>query len=384
MRVAVVEGTGAAPRIREVEHTGLRSGEVLVRIAGVGICHTDLTAIDGQLPLPWPMVLGHEGSGTVEAVGPEVRSVQVGDTVVLSFASCGGCRSCEGGRPAYCERFAPLNYSGSRSDGSTTLRAGEQEVHGSWFGQSSWGTHAVVDERGAVRIGVGASTDTYADDDGVGTADALPVHLLGPLGCGLLTGAGTVMNVLRPEPGQSIGFWGLGTVGLAGVMAARAAGCEQIVAVDLADNRLDLARELGATHTINPTTAEDVPRAVRKATGGLDLAMEAVGLGAVVRDALTSLRSPGVCATVGLQGFTNEIMIDQSHLLMGRTLTGVIEGDADPHELIPRLVDLWRAGRFPLERLITEYSFEDVATAVDDLRAGRVVKPVLRLRQDIP
>lgn len=366
MRVAVLEETGIPPQIREVEHSELRSGEVLVRISGVGICHTDLTAIDGQLPLPRPMVLGHEGSGTVEEVGSEVRSLQVGDTVVLSFASCGKCRSCSTDRPAYCARFAPLNYSGARPDGSTTLRAGDQDVHGSWFGQSSWGTHAVADERNAIRIDV----DTDGD---------LPFHLLGPLGCGLLTGAGTVLNVLRPRPGQSIGFWGLGTVGLAGVMAARAAGCETIVAVDLADDRLELARELGATHTLNSSTTDDVPRAIRKATGGLDLAMEAVGLGSVVRDALTSLRSPGTCATVGLQGFTNDITIDQSHLLLGRTLTGVIEGDADPHELIPRLVAEWRAGRFPFDRLVTEYAFEDLATAIDDLRAGRVVKPILRM-----
>lgn len=367
MRVAVLDETGAAPRIREGRHTGLRPGEVLVRIAGVGICHTDLTAIDGQLPLPLPMVLGHEGAGVVEATGSEVRSLQVGDAVVLTFASCGGCRNCEADKPAYCERFAPLNYSGRRPDGSTTLRAGGQDVHGSWFGQSSWGTHAVADQRNAVRL-----------DPGPGSAGDLPLHLFGPLGCGLLTGAGTVRNVLRPGPGQSIGFWGLGTVGLAGVMAARAAGCETIVAVDLADERLELARELGATHTINSTTTEDVPRAIRKATGGLDLAMEAVGLGSVIRDALTSLRSPGTCATVGLRGFTNDITIDQSHLLMGRTLTGVIEGDADPHELIPHLVSEWRVGRFPLERLVTEYAFEDVAVAIDDLRAGRVVKPVLR------
>lgn len=382
MRVAVLEETGAAPLIREVEHTELRPGEVLVRISGVGICHTDLTAIDGQLPLPRPMVLGHEGAGIVEEVGPDVRALRVGDTVVMSFASCGACRTCSGGRPAYCVRFAPLNYSGSRPDGSTTLRSGEEDVHGSWFGQSSWGTHAVADERNAVRVAA-AGTDSVAAavaDSAGGAADDLPVPLLGPLGCGLLTGAGTVMNVLRPSPGKNIGFWGLGTVGLAGVMAARAAGCEEIVAVDLSDDRLDLARELGATHTVNASTVDNVPRAVREATGGLDLAMEAVGLESVIRDALASLRSPGTCATVGLQAFTNSVTLDQSHLLMGRTLTGVIEGDADPHELIPSLVAEWRAGRFPFDRLVTEYPFEDLVRAIDDLRAGRVVKPILVLR----
>ena len=171
----------------------------------------------------------------------------------------------------------------------------------------------------------------------------------------------------------------MGTVGLAGVMAAKAAGCETIVAVDLVDERLELARELGATHTTNSSTTENVSKEIRKTTGGLDLAMEAVGLEAVIRDALKSLRSPGICATVGLQGFVNPIAVDQSHLLMGRTLTGVIEGDANPHQLIPRLVEWWRAGTFPFDRLVSEYSFDDLATAIDDLRAGRVVKPILRM-----
>ena len=171
----------------------------------------------------------------------------------------------------------------------------------------------------------------------------------------------------------------MGTVGLAGVTAAKAAGCETIVAVDLVDERLELARELGATHTTNSSTTENVSKEIRKTTGGLDLAMEAVGLEAVIRDALKSLRSPGICATVGLQGFANPIAVDQSHLLMGRTLTGVIEGDANPHQLIPRLVEWWRAGIFPFDRLVSEYSFDDLATAIDDLRAGRVVKPILRM-----
>ena len=359
MRAAVFDEPGSVPTLREVEATGLQAGEVLVEIAGVGVCHTDLTALAGYVPLPTPAVLGHEGAGTVVGVGDDVDRLAVGDSVVLSFDSCGACPACGRGRPA-CRSFAPLNYSGRRADGTTTLRGSDGDLHGSWFGQSSWGTHAVADVRNAVKV----------DGD-------LPLHLFGPLGCGLLTGAGTVMNVLRPESGQRVGFWGLGTVGLAGVMAAKAAGAEVIVAVDFHRQRLDLARELGATHTVDPSQHDDVVAAVRTAVGGLDCTMEAVGSGPVIGQALGVLRSPGICATVGLQGPKNEVTVDQGHLLMGRTLTGVIEGDADPHELIPRLVELWRSGRFPFEKLVTEYPLDAIAAALDDFRAGRVIKPIL-------
>ena len=360
MLAAVIAEEGAAPVFTEIESTTLDVGEVLVRIAGVGICHTDLTALDGAVPLPTPFVLGHEGSGVVEAVGPEVTSLAVGDHVVLTFASCGDCDSCKRGHPAYCELFAPLNYFGTRLDGTTTLHSGDDDVHGSWFGQSSWASHAVASERNAVKVD-----------------PTLPIELLGPLGCGLLTGAGTVMNVLSPQPGSAFGCWGLGTVGLAAVMAAAAAGCEHIVAVDPNDERLALAREFGATHTINPTTTDDVVWEILEVTGGLHTAMEAVGIGPVIRDALMSLRSPGTCASVGLQTLENDITIDQGHLLIGRTLTGVIEGDADPHQLIPRLIEMWQAGTFPFDRLIAQYPLTELSTALADFRAGRVVKPVL-------
>jgi aryl-alcohol dehydrogenase len=360
MRVAIFTEPGGTPTLQDVEHTPLQGNEVLVRIAGVGICHTDLSGLNGKVPLPTPAVLGHEGAGVVEEVGSEVTDLAPGDHVVLTFDTCGDCAACNGGHPAYCVLAGPLNYFGTRLDGTTTMVQGEREIHGNWFGQSSWGTHAVASARNAVRV----------DNDA-------PLHLLGPLGCGLLTGAGTVMNVLRPQPGHSIGFWGIGTVGLAGLMAARAADCETIVAVDLSDDRLALARELGATHTFNPSSTKDVVWEILEATGGLDCSMEAVGLGSVVREALMSLRSPGVCATVGLQALDNDITIDQGHLLMGRTLTGVIEGDADPHQLIPHLIDMWRDGRFPFDRLVTEYPLEELETALEDFHASKVIKPIL-------
>lgn len=360
MRSALLRERSQPLRIEEVEATALEPDEVLVKIAGTGICHTDLTAIDGAVPFPLPAVFGHEGAGVVEAVGDAVTTVAVGDHVVLSFDSCRRCSACVSGHPAYCELFPALNYVGSRLDGSPTMQQGSDDVHGSWFGQSSFGTHAVASARNAVKV----------DQD-------LPLELLGPLGCGLLTGAGTVLNVLRPQPGQSIGVWGIGTVGLAAVMAAKAAGCETIVAVDMNSDRLAIAKEFGATHVFDPTEHTDLVAEIGGQVGGLDYTVEAVGLGAVIRQALETLRSPGTCATLGLKSLTNEIMIDQGHLLLGRTLTGVIEGDADPHTFIPELIELWRAGKFPFDKLIQTFPLDKINDAIDSFRSGLVVKPVL-------
>src|SRR3954467_7473802 len=366
MRSALLRERSQPLSIEEVQATALEPDEVLVKIAGTGICHTDLSAIDGTVPFPLPAVFGHEGAGVVEAVGDAVTTVAVGDHVVLSFDSCRRCSACMSGHPAYCELFPALNYVGSRLDGSPTMQQGSDDVHGSWFGQSSFGTHAVASARNAVKV----------DQD-------LPLELLGPLGCGLLTGAVTVLNVLRPQPGQSIGVWGIGTVGLAAVMAANAAGCETIVAVDMNSDRLAIAKEFGATHVFDPTEHTDLVAEIGGQVGGLDYTVDAVGLGSVIRLALETLRSPGTCATLGLKSLTNEITIDQGHLLLGRTLTGVIEGDADPHKLIPQLLSMWHDGSFPFDRLVTEYPIDQIGNALDDFRAGKVIKPVLTTGADL-
>ena len=358
---AVLREPGAELTIEEVEFGEPAPDEVLVRIAGVGVCHTDLTAQSGGVPLPLPVVLGHEGAGVVHAVGDAVETLAVGDHVVLSFDSCRECATCRAGHPAYCELFAALNYFGTRLDGTATMSRGDEDVPGSWFGQSSFGAYAVASVRNAVKV----------DDD-------VPLEILGPLGCGLMTGAGTVFNVLRPSPGQSLGVFGLGAVGLSAVMAAKAAGCTTIVAIDLNPERLKLATELGATHVIDPSQTKDVNWAITEISGtGLDFTVDAVGLGSVVRQAVEALRSPGVCATLGLQGLENEMTIDQGHLLIGRTLTGVIEGDADPHELIPELIKLWREGNFPFDRLVERRPFDEINEAIASARSGQVIKPVL-------
>ncbi|MDJ1135144.1 NAD(P)-dependent alcohol dehydrogenase [Streptomyces iconiensis] len=362
--VALWKEPGGPASLEPVEIGALAAREVLVRMSGGGICRTDLAAAAGIVPLPVPFVLGHEGAGVVEAVGAAVDTVEVGDEVILSFDSCGDCVQCAANHPAFCELFPALNYSGTRLDGSTTLTQDDLPVHGSWLGQSSFGTYAVAGVRNTVKVPTRPA--------------GLPLEFLGPLGCGVLAGAGTVFNVLRPQPGQGIAVFGLGGVGLSAVMAATVAGCHPIIGIDPHPRRRPLAQEVGATHTIDPGGVDDIDRAIAHIAGaGVDFAVDTVGSGAVVRHALMSLRMPGVCATLGLQAMKNDITIDQGHLQMGRTLTGGLEGDADPHTLIPHLIDLWRQGRFPFDQLITRFPFPRIEDALEAVRSGKAVKPVL-------
>jgi aryl-alcohol dehydrogenase len=358
---AILEEVDAPLQLHEVEIDAPRENEVLVRMRGVGICHTDVSAAHGLIPLPLPAVLGHEGAGVVEAVGPGVDSLAVGDHVALSFDHCRDCPQCSGGHPAYCQLFAPLNYFGERMDGSVTMRRGEEEVHGNWFGQSSFATHAIASVNNAVKV----------------PAD-VPIELLGPLGCGFQTGAGSVLNVLGAKSGEGIIVFGLGAVGLGALMAASAVGCDPIIGVDLNPQRLEIATELGATATINPKETDDLLWRVQElAAPGLHYSFDAVGAAPVIRQALESLRSPGHCVTVGFQGLENEITIDQGHLLLGRRLSGVVEGDADPQTFIPQLIELYRDGKFPFDRLVQKFPFEQINGAIAAANAGSVVKPVL-------
>lgn len=360
-RAAVLRDDSPTLSIEDIELRDLVEGEILVKIKGVGICHTDISAAHGKIPVPLPTVLGHEGSGVVEAVADGVTKVAVGDHVALSFGNCGECDLCTAGRPAYCELFGALNYFGERMDGTTTLFKGEEEVHGSWFSQSSFAGYSIASEHNAVVV----------DKD-------LPLELLGPLGCGLQTGAGSVLNVLRVKAGESIAIMGMGGVGLGALMAAKAEGCDPIVAIDLSDERLEIAKGLGATHTFNPTKTKDLLWDIMGVTApGLHHTFDTVGLGPVVRQCLEMLRTPGHCASVGFQGLENEITIDQGHLLIGRTLSGVIEGDANPHELIPTLIQMYRDGTFPFDKLIKTYPLDEINQAIADSESGAVIKPVI-------
>ncbi|MFF3755478.1 NAD(P)-dependent alcohol dehydrogenase [Streptomyces sp. NPDC002018] len=358
---AVVHDKGGPFHIQDVTVAEPRPGEVLVRLVATGICHTDLLARDQVLPPGPPAVLGHEGSGVVEAVGAAVDTVAVGDRVVLAPVSCGVCRQCRTGHPMHCVSFLPLNLRGRRPDGSTAYRDPEgTELNAHFFGQSSFSRHVVADARSVVVVG-----------------DRAPLELLGPLGCGLQTGAGCVLNVLAPPPGSSIAVFGAGAVGLAAVMAARVSGCDRIIAVDLHPHRLETARELGATHTFDASREDVVRRILDTTGGGAEYTVDAVGHQQTVRNAVDALAVGGTAAVLGSgSGGGQEISLGLVQLF-GRTVKGVLEGDSVPALLIPRLIDFFVAGRFPFDRIVRTYPFEEINKAVEDAGAGRVIKPVL-------
>lgn len=361
-QAAVLRQAGGVPRIEPVTLEAPRDDELLIEIRGVGICHTDMVMRDGHLPVPRPVVLGHEGSGVVRVVGAAVRHLAVGDHVVLSFSHCGHCPSCGHGQPAYCHSWAPLNFLAQRPDGTTAITdAAGAPVHSHVFGQSSFATHAVVPAHCAIKVD-----------------KALPIERLGPFGCGLQTGAGTVLNVLRVRPGSSVAIVGVGAVGLAAVMAAVIAGASTIAALDLLPERIDLARQLGATHGAIASSASCLAHAAAfGCPAGFDYVIDTTGHPGVVEDCIAALAPRGEVALVGAYP-PGGVTFDAIHVMSGgRAIRGVVEGGADPAEFIPLLLRHYEAGRFPFDRLVRTYPFAEIAQAIEDGEKGRVVKPVL-------
>ncbi len=361
---AVFRQPGAPPVIEPVVLDDPREDEVVVRLVGVGVCHTDMVLRDGHLPLPFPVVLGHEGSGVVEQVGTAVTGLAPGDHVVLSFDSCGHCPSCDDHAPAYCHDWFAYNFGGSRSDGTTALATPEGAViHSHVFGQSSFATHAIVHARNAVKV----------DAD-------LPLDLLGPLGCGIQTGAGAVLNELRPRPGASVAVIGTGAVGLSAIMACGIAGAGVVAAVDINPARIALAQELGATHGFDARAGSlaDHARSAGLAQG-FDCVIDTTGRPDVVNAAMAALAPRGQMALVGAYG-PGDIAADATFLMSGgRVIRGVVEGGADPQTFSPELLAHYRAGRFPFDRLVRFFAFADIADAIAQGEAGHVVKPILRI-----
>ncbi|REJ16303.1 MAG: aryl-alcohol dehydrogenase [Caldibacillus debilis] len=359
IKAAVVHDKGENFRIEEVELSDLKRDEVLVKIVASGICHTDAVARDIGLT-PFPAVLGHEGSGIVEKVGPDVKTIRPGDHVVISFASCGQCEHCLTGHPGACFKINELNFGGKDEDGDYRIFQNGRGVS-TFFGQSSFATYAIAKERNVVKV----------DKD-------VDLALLSPLGCGIQTGAGTVLNKLKPAFGSSIAVYGCGAVGLSAVMAAKIAGCKQIVAVDIHQNRLELAKELGATHVLNGKEADVVKEIKAVTEGGTHYAVETTGVPAVVRQSLQALRPLGQTAIVGV---TPEMTIDVHNEIMaeGKTMMGVIEGDAVPKLFIPQLIAYYKKGLFPFDKLIRFYAFDEINKAFEDSAKGITVKPVIKI-----
>jgi aryl-alcohol dehydrogenase len=359
IKAALSSGAAAPFEITDVELDEPRADEVLVRLAAAGICHTDLT-----MKAVWPaelspIVLGHEGAGVVEAVGAHVTNVRPGDRVLLSYRSCRSCAQCAAGHPTYCHQFNTLNATGARPDGTTTMRRDGSPVYGSFFGQSSFASHALAYESNVVAVGA------HVD-----------LRVAAPLGCGVQTGAGAVLNVLRPDAEASLVLFGVGAVGLSAVMAAAATGVQAIIAVDPVAGRRQVAVELGATATIDPT-GDDVVDAIRQLTGtGATHALDTTASGAVINQAIDALAPLGTLALVGVGAPEVEINV-QAVIGGGKTIRGIIEGDAVPQTFLPALLDLHAQGLLPIDKLIRTYDFDDIETAVADAATGSTIKPVL-------
>jgi len=360
---AVLRSRSGAFQLEAVEIEAPRAGEVLVRVVATGVCHTDMVMRDQDLPTPQPVVLGHEGAGVVEQVGPGVTKVAPGDHVVMTFNSCGACPSCQDHAPTYCYEFFPRNFMGARPDGSSGLSQGCETIHANIFGQSSFATYALCHERNAVKV-----------------PKTAPLEILGPLGCGVMTGAGAVMNALQAKAGRSLVVFGAGAVGLSAVLAAKAEGCFPIVVVDINPARLELALSLGADHALDGG-GEPVAEQVRAITGaGAGYTLDTTANLTVMRQAVDCLAPRGTCGLVGASKMGDELKLDAVALMSaGRTVRGVVEGDADPDTFIPRLIELYQAGLFPFDRLIAFYPMARINDAVRDAEQGRVIKPVVRM-----
>jgi aryl-alcohol dehydrogenase len=360
-RAVLAHPEGRPSTLDDVELDEPRADEILVRLVACGICHTDLSMrevwprIAGRR---YPAVFGHEGAGVVETVGTAVERVRPGDSVVMSYRSCRACPACDAGHPYYCRQFQALNASGTRPDGSTTLQVKARPVYGSFFGQSSFATHALAYEDNVVVVD--------------GTTD---LRVAAPFGCSVLTGAGTVLNVLELDAHSSLVVFGSGAVGLSAVMMAHALGAGAILAVDPIESRRRIARELGATRSIDPTL-EDVVGVVRSHTGGgATCSIETTAVADVLMHALDCLDARGTCVALGVG--MPEFTFDTARLARGKTLRTTIEGDADPHELVPKLLELHACDRLPVERLIKTYPFEEFGQALHDAESGATIKPVL-------
>ncbi len=349
--------------LREMELLPPRSDEVQVKIKATGICHTDIAVKEQVFALPLPMVLGHEGAGVVEQVGEAVTHVKVGDHVVLCGDSCGHCRNCHSGLPFYCTEFVQRNLSGERVDGSTCLVCDGEPMRGRFVAQSSFSTHVIASSRGVIKV-----------------PSDLPLELMGPLGCGLTTGVGTVMNALKPQPGSSIAIFGAGTVGLAAAMGAKLSGCSKIIVIDINQVRLEMALEIGATDVINPQQEAVVEKIQTLTSGGANYSMECTGVPAVVLQAVNCLTPPGWCAQVGVTPSAITVPLEMDQVVFGRGIRGVVMGEANVQIFVPYLAELFRQGHLPYDRFVKFYDFADINQAVHDSAVtGEVIKPILRM-----
>jgi alcohol dehydrogenase len=350
--------------VEELDLDGPGPGEVLVEVAGAGLCHSDLSVIDGARPRVMPMVMGHEASGIVREVGPGVRDLAAGDHVVFSFVpACGHCLPCATGRPALCETGARTNLAGTLLAGTRHFHNQDGAALNHHLGVSAFSQYTVAARESLVKI-----------DPGV------PLDIAALFGCAVLTGAGAVFNTARVEPGSGVAVFGLGGVGLSAVMAARAAGAYPILAVDLLDGKLALAREVGASHTVNAREADPVEAVKEITAGGAHYAFESVGSERVLAQAYGATRRGGTTVTLGLPHPSKIFAVSAVTLVAEeRTVKGSYMGSAVPARDIPRFIALYQAGLLPVDRLLTRtIALDEVNAGFDALARGDAVRQIIR------
>lgn len=366
IKAAVVPEVGAQFEIRDnIDLHEVGPTDLQIHMVASGICHSDEAIRKGDASLGYPVILGHEGAGIVEKVGSEVKNFEVGDHVILSFYSDGTCDNCLKGMPTKCRSYAQYNLSGVRADGEDHFQENGQHIS-DMFNQSSFTTTTVVDQRNAVKI------DKSFD-----------LRKVGPLGCGYVTGSGTVLNTLKPKPGDTIAVFGTGAVGLAAMMAGRISGCIKVIAVDIVPERLELAKELGATHTIN-SKQEDAVAKIKELTGGygVDWTVDTTGLPAVIKNAISALAQGGICAAIAVTPHLIELSTWNDLCVDDKKVVGVNMGDSIPQIDIPRLLEFYKLGWFDFDKTEKFYDFEEINQANADSVSGKTIKPVLIIDKD--
>lgn len=361
-RAAILREDERSFSIEPIEISDLRPDEILVEIAGTGVCHTDELFRSEVYPFPRPCILGHEGAGHVLETGSAANHLQPGDPVVLSVMYCGTCRRCQQGQHYLCENIYEANF-GGRGDGTNAVSQNGTCIHAHFDGQSSFATHVVSNVKNTIKV----------------RQDA-PIHILGPLGCGFRTGLGSVINTFHPKAGESIVIYGVGSVGMSAVAAAKLMGCHPIVVVDPNPTRRAMALELGATHAIDSAEDGVIETVSGLTSGGAAYALDTSGIPAVIRNAVESTGVGGVTGILGGSALGTELVLDVNHLLFGgRRIQGINMGDAVAATFIPQMVDLFMDGLLPIDRLVTEYPFEKINEAFADTKSGKCLKAVLRM-----
>ena len=358
---AVLHQRNAPYAIQRIEFGNLEPDELLIENIASGICHTDFIA---ENLVPLPAVFGHEGYGSVVEVGASVTGLQKGDRVIISYPMCGCCNGCMSGQPFLCDHHMDLAFKGSRLNGTSTTTSAYKTISTSFFQQSSFATHSVVQAKNVVKVNCD-----------------LPAETLAAIPCGVQTGAGAVINTFKAGPLTSIAVFGTGAVGLSAIMAAKIAGLYPIIGVDINDSRLELARELGADYVFNAADDDIEKQIVALTKGGCKFSLETSGNEKALNTAISTLATGGVCGMVISPHFGQKYPFSPTEIFKGgKSLCGIIQGSSVPSLFLPRLIEWIEAGRFPVDRMIQTYRFEDINTATADTRSGKVVKAVLTMK----